>query len=166
MFIYFDCFLYFTKLNNNNQSFLACLSYLDPLSNVQQVNIDKVSFFFIAILIGILCSPTDSSKWTCGLDYLPVDYLERLSDQVLGVWANSVWSQTLLSRCPGLITGRGEQAHTAPAFSGNKPAQSFQGLLLRISCHGWSKKGMFACRICCSVTGGGGKIRLHLRGKW
>lgn len=86
MFIYFDCFLSFTKLNNT-QSFLACLNYLDTHSNVQQVNIDKVSFFLIGILIGILCSPTvpDSSKLTCGLDYLPVDYLERLSDQVLGV---------------------------------------------------------------------------------
>lgn len=74
MFFHFDCFLYFTNLNYNNQSFLACLNYSECL-NVQPLNIDKVSFFFIAIFLVILCSPTvlDSSKLTCRLDYLPVD---------------------------------------------------------------------------------------------
>lgn len=54
-------------------------------------------------------------------------------------------------------------AHDGTVWTGFSTQHSFQGLVLRISCHGCSKKGMFVCHLLSLWWWK--KIRLHLRAK-
>lgn len=120
----------------------------------------KISFCFSVIFIVSFCSPTapDSSKLIVRLDYLPVDYWKRLLDQVLGMLANSVChtkpnaaEQVSQAHYGTVRTGFSTQHLLLAGIN-----QSFQGLILRRSCHGWTKKGMVVCHLLlCDVRGGG-----------